>query len=58
METVIFKIPNLKGYIKYENGKFTTHNTDPDLRYMKLLMEIAKEWIDLWLKVERKHYDN
>lgn len=55
---MIFKIPNLKGYIKYENGKFTTHNTDPDLRYMKLLMEIAKEWIDLWLKVERKHYDN
>lgn len=55
---MIFGIPDLKGYVKYENGEFTTHGADSDLRYMKLLLKIAKEWVEEWLKTERKNNDN
>lgn len=53
---MIFKIPDLKGYVKYENGEFSTHEADSSLRYMKLLMEIAKEWVEAM--TERTGYDN
>ena len=53
---MIFSFPGLKGYVyaDVENNKLVCHDADPELKYMKLLHEIAKEWLDAWRGLDKR----
>jgi len=44
---IVFKFPDLKGYVTLEDGKIECHG-DPELTYMKDLISKAQDVRDNW----------
>jgi len=42
------QFPGLKGYVIIDGDKITCHNADENLKYMKRLVEIAKDFRERW----------
>jgi hypothetical protein len=45
---IVFKFPDLKGYVTLEDGKIECHDADPELVYMKDLVSKAQNVKDNW----------
>lgn len=44
---MIFRYPHLKGSVEIKGGEIVPHG-DPELKYMKSLMEKAENWKEIW----------
>jgi hypothetical protein len=43
-----FQFPGLSGYVIVDGDKITCHGADKDAKYMKKLVEIAKDFVERW----------